>query len=348
LKGITFILIPFFFFRAEEAKSSSFSQLSKGNFFSREVSLIFVGDVMVGRNVGNRMEEKGWVYPFEGTQKILSSADLTFGNLESPISDSGKKIDKLYTFRGNPKAMQGLNYAGFDILTLANNHVLDYGWPCLRQTLEILKKNGIICLGAGRNKKEALKPVTIELKNLKISFLSFNEIGTNCAKEKIPGTACAKEFEIIERIKQTKAFSDLLVISLHWGEEFTNFPNKNQIEFAHNCIEAGADLVVGHHPHVLQGIEMYKGKLIAYSLGNFVFDQNDWEAKVSIILKCTFKDEQLSWVEIIPIEQLSRPRASNIASGELAQKILKKVLFLSSPFNTAYLFFCDLGFIFPK
>jgi len=294
------------------------------------------------------MEKKGWIYPFKETKEILSEADLTIGNLESPISNFGKKINKIYTFRANPKAIEGLKLAGFDILTLANNHISDYGWPALKETIKILKENRIRPLGAGKNKEEALKPVIISLGNLKITFLGFNEIGTNCAKRNSPGTACAKESEIIQMIKKSKENSNLVVINFHWGEEFTNFPTLNQIEFAHNCIDSGADLVMGHHPHILQGIEIYKGKLIAYSLGNFVFDQNDWVAKVSIILKAIFRDDKIVSIEIVPIEELTFPRATNIAQGKTAFKILNRVSFLSSPFKTDILLFCERGFIFPK
>ncbi|HVP37418.1 MAG TPA: CapA family protein [Terriglobales bacterium] len=312
---------------------------SENPFLSREHTMILVGDIMLSRGVDITMRNKGYLYPFKNLAEITNSADVTFGNLESPLSTRGMKGDQIYAFRGNPQAVKGLVYAGFKVLNLANNHSYDYGRKAFEETLEILKKNKIQTIGAGKNLAEARRPAIFDLGDLRIAFLGYDlSPGAFPAGQDHPGVAKGMHTWIIQDIEKLKESADLVIVSFHWGIEYRDFPTEYQKSLAHMAIDCGADIIVGHHPHTFQGIEIYKGKLIAYSLGNFIFDQKDLKNNQSIILKVTFNDEKLMRVEIIPIEMVTFPRSPKIAEGEMAQEILDRLRIDSSIFGTEFEF----------
>ena len=299
--------------------------------------MILVGDIMLSRGVDFSIKRKGYLYPFKNIAEITNSAEITFGNLESPLSSRGKKGDQAYSFRGNPEAVKGLVYAGFKVLNLANNHSYDYGKKAFEETLEILKKNRIQTIGAGKNLTEARKPAVLDLGDIKIAFLGYDlSPGTFPAGQDHPGVAKAMHAWIIKDLEKVKEAADFVVVSFHWGIEYRDFPTEYQRSLAHMAIDCGADIVVGHHPHTFQGIELYKGKLIAYSLGNFVFDQKDLKNNQSILLKVTFDREKLHRIEIIPIELVTFPRSPKPAKGETAQEILDRLRIDSSIFGTEF------------
>ncbi|PJA02012.1 poly-gamma-glutamate biosynthesis protein, partial [bacterium (Candidatus Gribaldobacteria) CG_4_10_14_0_2_um_filter_36_18] len=218
-----------------------------------------------------------------------------------------------------PEAVDGLVYGGFDILSLANNHMLDYQRIALEDTMNILKENKIDYVGAGFNKEEAFSLKIKEIKNTRIGFLAYTNLGPGNWKagEKNSGMAWISENdigEIAEDIKKSKKEVDILIISLHAGEEYEENPTSFQTSFAMNCIENGADLVVGHHSHVVQKIERYNDGWIAYSLGNFIFDQGfSEETMKSIILKVAIKDKKIKEIssEDIKINKYFQPDFDN-------------------------------------
>ncbi len=211
--------------------------------------------------------------------------------------------------------MDGLVYGGFDILSLANNHMFDYQSIALENTMEILKENDIDYIGAGSNKEEAFSLKIKEIKNTKIGFLAYTNLGLENWKagEKNPGVAWISENdigEVVEYIKNAKEKVDVLIISLHAGEEYSKEPNLFQVSFAKICIDNGADLVVGHHSHVVQEIKRYEDGWISYSLGNFIFDQGfSEETMKSIILKVIIKEKKIEKVssENIKINKYFQP-----------------------------------------
>jgi poly-gamma-glutamate synthesis protein (capsule biosynthesis protein) len=226
------------------------------------------------------------------------------------------------------------------------NHSYDYGRKAFEETLKLLKQNNFQIVGAGENIREARKPAVFDLGDLKIAFLGYDlSPGAVYAGEKNPGVAKIKSSWIIEDIEKTKKNADLVVVSFHWGIEYEDFPTEYQKSLARMAIDCGADIVVGHHPHTFQGIEIYKGKLIAYSLGNFVFDQKDLKNNQSIILKVIFNEKRLLRAEIIPIELVTFPRSPKIANGKMAQDILNRLNFDSSIFGTKFDFYNEKGFI---
>ncbi len=241
-------------------------------------TLLFVGDIMLNRGVKYMVEKHGedYTFPFLNIADTLQNADLLFGNLESVISDRGRKIGSIYSFRANPEAVEGLVFAGFDVLSLANNHAFDYDREAFQQTMEILKENGIAYTGGGFNEKEAHSPTIISLKEeLKIGFLGYTEFlyPYAFAEENRSGVTVLSEENLKRDIEKAKENTDFLVVTFHFGDEYQKEPNEKQKLISRKAIDYGADIVIGHHPHVTQPVEKYNGKYIAYSLGNFVFDQ---------------------------------------------------------------------------
>lgn len=240
-----------------------------------------VGDIMLDRGVEYMIRTQGkgdFRFPFLKITQDLEKADILFGNLEGPIAESGVRVGSIYSFRSDPKVIEGLKYAGFNMLSLANNHMLDYGRTALKETVQNLKDNQIDYVGAGLSEAEAFSLKIKEIKNVKIGFLAYTDLGFQSwrAKENEAGIAWIKEDDI-DKIKQDieeqKRKVDILIVSLHSGEEYQTDPSAFQEKFARASIEAGADVILGHHPHVVQKTERYKNGWVIYSLGNFVFDQ---------------------------------------------------------------------------
>jgi poly-gamma-glutamate synthesis protein (capsule biosynthesis protein) len=264
----------------------------------KETLLFFVGDIMLNRGVEEMIEEKGngnFKFPFLNIAEELEKADILFGNLEGPISEEGLRVGGKYSFQFKEKSIEGLKYAGFDILSLANNHMLDYQKVSLDNTFNILSENDIDYVGAGLNEEEAFSLKKIE--NYEIGFIAFTDLCPLVwrASKNNSGIACIEnQNEVIERIQDLKDLVDILIVSIHTGVEYKEEPSMNKESFFKRCIESGADLVVGHHSHVVQSVEEYKDGWIAYSLGNFVFDQGfSEETMESVILKVKIKKEEI-------------------------------------------------------
>ncbi|GAA3401071.1 CapA family protein [Paenibacillus hodogayensis] len=286
-----------------------------------KVLLTFVGDVIFADNVAAALNANGFDYPYRQVSSYLEKADLTIANLETPITERGTKQIKEYAYRSSPKALPAFKEAGFDLVNLANNHILDYGTVGLLDTFDHLDKQGIGWFGAGRNTSQAFKPLVVEKKGIKIAFLGLSKVvplpewkaGNNR-----PGVADTYALKVpLEAIAEAKKQADLVVVVAHWGVEQQDQPEKYQKEFAREYIDAGADLVVGGHPHVLQGFEKYKDKWIAYSLGNFIFTMNSnpvtWE---TIILQASCSKEGGCLLKAVPVlSKLANPEPMDEEAG---------------------------------
>ncbi len=265
------------------------------------VHFVFVGDIMLSRGVDLKMRRAGdYTFPFLNVASTTCDADITFGNLEGPISVRGKNQGSIYSFRAHPNSVKGLVFAGFDVVSLANNHIWDWGSDALIDTIDILKQNSIHPIGAGRNEDEANAPISIMKGDQKIIFFAYSTLyppSLNAQGEN-PGVSTFDEKKIIQLISEQTKPEDIVVISIHWGDEYKTESNDEQKRIAHAFIDAGADLVIGHHPHVSEEIEHYKDGWIAYSLGNFVFDQNfSEETMKGILLEVTTKSGAVRSVE---------------------------------------------------
>jgi len=288
----------------KENVSSSTSYItgiySKAN-IDGEANFIFVGDVMLSRHIGEIMAARhDFNFPFLEIQSYLHSADLVFGNLESPISSGGESAGHLYSFRADPEAVSGLKNAGFKVLSVANNHAFDYGQAAFMDTLNNLKNAGLAYAGGGFNFNEAHLGSLQEINGVKTIFLAYTNLlpSSQAATEKQAGYANLDLKQMVKDIKAAKEKADLVVVSFHWGKEYETTHNALQEEIAKTAIDAGASLIIGHHPHVVQDIGLYKGVTIAYSLGNFIFDQNfSSSTNTGLALKILIKDKKIEKVE---------------------------------------------------
>jgi poly-gamma-glutamate synthesis protein (capsule biosynthesis protein) len=267
--------------------------------------LIFVGDLMLSRGVELVMKKTDdWAYPFRLIAHTLREADLTFGNLENPISSRGVNLGSVYSFRADPRSVTGLKLAGFDVLSIANNHLWDYGGEAFLDTMAILRSAGIDFVGGGLNYDEAHQPVIKTVYGTKIAYLGYTNLlpAVYGSKTASPASALLDLNKVIEDIKKAKTEADIVIVSVHWGEEYQSSANDYQKQVGRALVTAGASLVVGHHPHVIQEVEHYQGGWIAYSLGNFVFDQNfSKETQEGLLLKVKVEEGKVTKVEPLKI-----------------------------------------------
>lgn len=266
-------------------RSESGPVLSMPKDEEKEATLLAVGDIMLARKVEKLMQAKGDGYPFELVKEEIRKADIAFANLESPLSARGQALPgKGICFRARPEMAEVLKKAGFDVLSVANNHALDYDSEAFLDTLYHLRRNGIEPVGGGENIEQARKPVIVECQGMKVGFLAYTIFADLYyhpqyrrpfrASENRCGVAPLVENIMLEDIEGLRPRVDVVVVSLHWGTEYMDTPSEEQVNIAHSLVDRGADIVIGHHPHIMQGVEVYRGKVIAYSLGNFIFDQN--------------------------------------------------------------------------
>lgn len=267
------------------------------------VNFLAVGDIMLGRGVKNVINRYGYEYPFNGVSRVLQGGDLVLANLECPITDRWSPIKKRFRFRGNAASLAAMRNSGINLVSLANNHTLDQGRLGLLDTLANLKKSGIRSVGAGHNQKAAYRPVIIEKNGLKIAFLAYTALachGVVYRPNRASVSQCLSTRVVQRHIKRAKAKADLVIVSFHWGLEFLPKPNLLQRNLAHIAVDAGADLIIGHHPHVLQTRERYHGRLIIYSLGNFIFDYTQLARCRSTIFKCRLTRQGVRDVQFVP------------------------------------------------
>lgn len=265
---------PIFFLEEEKIVTPIVPVIKNPDF----VSLIFGGDIMLDRGIKNSVNKNfqgDYSALFENLE-ILKKSDIAFANLEGPVSDIGKDMHNLYSFRMNPKIMPILKNAGFSILSVANNHVGDWGRDAYTDTLIRLKENKIFYTGGGKSANEAETPIIMEKYDIKIGYLGFSDVGPNWMKatENESGILLASNPRFNEIVQNASKLVDHLIVSFHFGEEYQTKHNIRQEYLAHKAIDAGAKIVIGHHPHVIEDTEIYKNGFIAYSLGNFIFDQS--------------------------------------------------------------------------
>ncbi len=269
----------------------------------RDITLLFVGDIQLSRAVGKKMLAKNdFVWPFQQIGEYTSSFDLTFGNLESPISSEGKEVGNLYSFRSDPRATEGLVFAGFDLVSLANNHVGDWGRGAMSDSLTVLGNEGIEYVGAGHSLSEARAPRVKEIHGVTFCFLGYSLIGSEnvFATDELPGITGRVYDNMIEDVQIAASDCEVVITSMHFGDEYQTMPNKLQRKWAEGAVDAGATLVIGHHPHVVQPVEKYKHGYIAYSLGNFIFDQLFSEAtKTGGMLEVVFKGTTIETINLV-------------------------------------------------
>jgi len=306
------------------------------------VTLQAVGDIgFVGRIHDRiRLQEDG--YPFSGVAKDLAAADIMFGNLEIPVlerEDEGHNPIVPRTLIATVESIGRLRDAGFHVLCLANNHVMDHGPHGLRTTLKALRGYDLLAVGAGEDLASARKPVIVERKGLRFGFLAYTSSANTWALPGKPGAAPMRQEIVEEDIRALRGRVDVLLVSLHFGLMYTDYPRLNDQAFLRRLIDLGVDAILGHHPHVCQGIEAYGRGLIAYSLGEFVFDPRAGNVVATqflarraetMILRCRFGKSGLAGWEMVPV-RIGTDLAPKSAEGEDAARIRRRFEAFSKP-----------------
>lgn len=237
------------------------------------VTLRAVGDVLLGGPMARIMAVRGRGYPFQFLKPTLRAADIAFANLECSVSNRGRPIPKQYNFRADPARAMVLAEAGFKIVSVANNHAWDFGRDALEDTVQSVRRTGVRTVGAGANRAEAHALQIVTVHGLRVGFLAYLGLLPPLLPESAqePSLSMASVPVIQREVRAARPRVDVLIVSLHDGKEGAPTPNAHQRMLAHTAIDAGAQIVLGHHPHVVEPMERYHRGVICYSLGNFVF-----------------------------------------------------------------------------
>lgn len=306
------------------------------------VTIAASGDILLDRDVARKVRGHGYAYPFAHVRSALWQADIAFANLECPLSSRPIRVHKPVAFAAPPAMAQCLTDGGLDIVSIANNHAMDCGQAGLADTMDALRLHDIRWCGAGATPNDALTPTIIAVRGVRIAFVGFCEFLPEDAalRNGGPAMAMATEENVRTAVAAARKQADIVVASFHWGIEFTVSPTERQRRLAHAAAEAGADLVFGHHPHVLQGIEVIRAHsrvcLVAYSLGNFVFDQHLASSKdpeSTVLLTVAVNRKGLQSASFVPIT--IRNCAPRLATGTDAQRIADDMSALSAGLGTS-------------
>jgi len=297
-------------------------------------TLLFTGVIVPARCVQAAIDARDNPdYPYEEVQEVISQADLAVGTLNATISDYPPRTGcvSTYVLVGGAENADALQRAGFDAMSVATNHIKNCGLTncgdrAFFDTLENLRRVGIIPIGAGKNHTQAMQPVVIEQNGVRFGIVSLGQIERKSfAGEKTPGIAVLDEANLRAAIAAARRVSDVVIAMPHWGPEDVPMPNPSQRELAKVAVEAGADLVVGNHTHVVQAVQEIEGVPVFYGLGNFVFDQDvDREHMQGVILLVTFEGERLVGYELIPTHVDPDGRV-HLADAEEAAEILTRI-----------------------
>lgn len=295
------------------------------------IKLAAVGDLMlgdhpvcIGHGIRSTMESKGFDFITEELSPKLQNVDIAFGNLESVLSDYGYNPDLLPSaeLRGRPGDAKNLAKLGFNVINIANNHAMQHGVEAFEETVALLESENIDVIGLNKNCVSNL--LLKELNGVNVAFLGYSLRPEKFCNGITP-YALSNEQDIITQIKKLASnFDGAIILSLHWGEEYLNYPSTSQMLFARKLIDEGVSLILGHHPHVLQGVEKYQSGLIVYSLGNFIFDKWQKTPRETILFFCDITNEGVADYKYEPV-YIRKDYKLTIASGRVKRRILKNL-----------------------
>ncbi len=298
----------------------------------QKLHLVAVGDIMLDRSVGDKIEANGYASIIEEVADHLRQGDIVFGNLECPLSTVGPHEPRgACIFRADPKTVQVLVLGGFDIVSLANNHALNSGKAALLQTIDHLEQAGIAYVGAARTRAQGTDPTFVTVGGIRVGFLAYTDLSFDCSSYSKVDQDLSR---LRQQIKQARNNCNLLIVSYHWGEEYRRKPTSRQVKVAHASIEAGADVVLGHHPHVLEGIELYRNRPIIYSMGNFIFDQRSGERMESGIFDLYYVQGRGWRVEMTPVWIPWSRLGAEYPTGQKRDRIAHRIQELSAQLGT--------------
>jgi poly-gamma-glutamate synthesis protein (capsule biosynthesis protein) len=265
------------------------------------VRIAIGGDIIFSRGVSQIARARGLGYFFEPIAPLLREADWTVLNMEGCISTRGAPLPKEYTFRAPPDLAAHLRLAGVSMVSLGNNHSMDYGATALLDTMDYLWQAGVWWAGAGANRAAAAQPVYVDLGGLRVAFVCFTAVVPRGfpAGARTPGVATLDA--VLPTLHEVRANADTLVVIPHWGDEGTTRPNPKQRRIAQLLADAGATLIVGHHPHVVQGYARVGAAHVFYSVGNFIHTPRSRLARQAVLLQATLDKSGVCEVQPIPL-----------------------------------------------
>ena len=292
------------------------------------VVVAIVGDVLLDRGVRTALEQRSLDELLADVAPVLREADLAVGNLECVLSKRGLRSAKPFSFRGDPEHAAALARAGFDAMSLANNHTLDYGRVALSDTMAALEGAGIAAVGAGPSRAAAMRARIVERKGLRIALLGYCAMFVEATTPRADAvTISESDLEDFEKeIRAAKSVSDAVIVLPHWGREWSSLPNDTQKRLSERFLDAGATIVAGAHPHVLQPIERRGTRLVAWSLGNFVFDQRG-EGADSCVLRVTIGRDGVRGYDVVPIviRECAPMRVEGVDAERIAARLRARV-----------------------
>jgi poly-gamma-glutamate capsule biosynthesis protein CapA/YwtB (metallophosphatase superfamily) len=316
------------------------------------ITIVAVGDLLFDSRPRRMIDAKGPAAPLAKVASRLSRADLTIANLESTLSNRGAPVlgkPASLIFNGNPKGALTLASAGIDVVSNANNHAMDHGRIALADTIAALDKAGIKHAGAGMNTTRAWAPAYLVVKGRRIAYIAATQIVPSyfLPSSTRAGVANGHDMKrLVATVKAARKKADIVIVSVHWGIERSYTANAGQKHDARALIDAGADLVLSHHPHVLQGIDTYKGKLIAYSLGNFLFPYKSASGRESFILGFEYGRKGVANITAVPV-YLGAWGEPIVQTGARARTILGRLAAASKPMGTKVTIKNNIGYIRP-
>ena len=296
-----------------------------------QLSLLATGDIMIGGRAKRVVATHGAVHLFEAVLPILRRAPIVLGNLEGPIARKARREERNHSYRLKPEVGRVLKQVGITALTLANNHLMDCGRAGVSETLETLAAAGLGVLGAGPNQRGAHKPVIQQAGRWRVGLLGYYWNRRCAATETRPGSAMDPREALAVDIGRLQGLVDRIVVTFHWGIPYEREPSAEDCAKARFAVDCGADVVIGHHPHIIQRFEVYRNRPIFYSIGNFVFGSGNSRAE-GVMVGLRFGDTQTT-VEVHPLYVKNRDARVNyqpkVLRGESAARVLRHLIEIS-------------------
>src|SRR6267143_117643 len=287
-------------------------------------SVIVAGDIMLGGRAKKAVTEFGPDYPFDAVLPLLRRAPIVLGNLEGPIAEKARKQQRNFSYRVEVGLAGSLSRAGINVVTLANNHLMDCGRSGVLETLDVLSHANVLALGAGTNERAAHAPVIRQAGGIRIGLLGYYWNRRTAATVDHPGSAMDPPEALETDIRALRKHADRIVVTFHWGVPYEREPSPDDRAKAHFAVDCGADAVVGHHPHVVQPFEIYCGCPIFYSVGNFAFGSGNSRAE-GLLVGLRFEDYQ-TLVNVYPLYVKNRDPRVNYQPKMLVGKAAERVL----------------------
>jgi poly-gamma-glutamate capsule biosynthesis protein CapA/YwtB (metallophosphatase superfamily) len=295
------------------------------------LSVLAVGDIMLGERTRTAIREEGADYPFAGVVPLLRRSEIVFGNQEGPFAGEAAKTDRNFSYRVNPKLATALTRANVNVVTLANNHLTDCGRAGVLETLAALASAGVAAVGAADNERSAHRPVIRQAGRWRVGLLGYYWNRRTAATSDLPGSAMDTPEDLRADIGALRRHVDRVVVAFHWGIPYEREPLPKDREKARRAVDCGADVVVGHHPHVIQPMEVYRGCPIFYSVGNFTFGSGNSLAE-GLMVGFRFGEEETE-VQVYPIYVKNRdPRVNyqpKVLRGSAGRKTLRRLAEMS-------------------